>query len=164
MDLCPLSFMKHPSTYNLEEGTEGEEEDIKEGREKRTNVLDVNKKLSQQIVRPYISYAEALGDLPTDLNKALVHWGLSFHGHKTKLLCCFVTFLLLAQQTLYLYYDPVHQNCHKSLISNGWHKQQVNFPRPVLCTFSALHKLAYQIPSTKPVLNIIHTCPAPVIS
>lgn len=42
-----------------------------------TNTLDVNKELSQQIVRPYINYAEALGNLPTGLNKAQVHWGSS---------------------------------------------------------------------------------------
>lgn len=40
-----------------------------------TNTLDVNKELSQQIVGPYINYAEALGNLPTCLNKAQVHWG-----------------------------------------------------------------------------------------
>lgn len=72
------------------EGTGGKEKkDIEEGREKRTNMLDVNKELSQQIVRPYINYAEALGDLPTGLNKALVRWGsLRSQGHKTKLLYC----------------------------------------------------------------------------
>lgn len=35
------------------------------GGRKRTNALDFNKELSQQIVWPYINHAEALGDLPT---------------------------------------------------------------------------------------------------
>lgn len=82
--------MKHPSAYCWTRVDEGiEEKDIQQGREKRSNMLDVNKEMSQQKVRPYISYAEALGDLPTGLNKALVHWGsLRSQGHKTRLLCC----------------------------------------------------------------------------
>lgn len=35
------------------------------GGRKRTNPLDFNKELSQQIVWPYINHAEAMGDLPT---------------------------------------------------------------------------------------------------
>lgn len=35
------------------------------GGRKRTNALDFNKELSQQIVGPYINHAEALGDVPT---------------------------------------------------------------------------------------------------
>lgn len=46
-----------------------------EGREKTTDMEDVNKELSQLVVRPYINYAEALRDLATGLNKALAHWG-----------------------------------------------------------------------------------------
>ena len=45
------------------------------GREKTTDMEDVNKELSQLAVRPYINYAEALRDLATGLNKALAHWG-----------------------------------------------------------------------------------------
>ena len=36
---------------------------MREGR-KRTNVLDFNKELSQQIAKPYINHAKTLGDLP----------------------------------------------------------------------------------------------------
>lgn len=36
-------------------------------------MLHDNKQLSQQILRPYINPVEALGDMPTGLNKALVH-------------------------------------------------------------------------------------------
>lgn len=46
-----------PFIYDLEEGTEGigkkRERDMKAEREKRTNMLDVNKELSQQIVRVF---------------------------------------------------------------------------------------------------------------
>lgn len=59
-----------------------------EGREERTNMLDVNKELSQQIVRPYINDPEALGDLAAGLSKALRP-----HGHKMKLFCCEGIFL-----------------------------------------------------------------------
>lgn len=50
-------------------GNRGKRKEIAEG-EKKTNLLHLNKELSQQIGRPYINYEEALGDLPTGLNKA----------------------------------------------------------------------------------------------
>lgn len=46
----------------------GEKEEAKgemRGGRKRTNALDYNKELSQQIAWPYINHAEAMGDLPT---------------------------------------------------------------------------------------------------
>jgi len=58
--------------HKVVKGAEGK---VKAGAEHRTNTPDVNKEMSEQIVRPYINYAEALGDLPTGLNIAVVHWG-----------------------------------------------------------------------------------------
>lgn len=58
------------------------------------NMLDVNKLLSQQIVRSYINDTEALGDLPTDLNKALHRGSLSSMTTKLNFCACMVLFLL----------------------------------------------------------------------
>lgn len=50
--------------------------EAKKERKKRTNALDFNKELSQQIVWPYIKRAGAMGDLPTwALNTALLQPG-----------------------------------------------------------------------------------------
>lgn len=54
----------------------GETEEREGGRERgRTNSLDFNKVLSQQIAKTYISYAGTLGALPARLNTALFDCG-----------------------------------------------------------------------------------------
>lgn len=81
-----------------------------EGREKTTDMEDVNKELSQLVVRPYINYAEALRDLATGLNKALAHWGSI--RHKTKLLCC-------EGDLFFKYYISTETLTSTNMISNG---------------------------------------------
>ena len=63
VNLCPLPVPQLPGSRE-NRGKTGRGGETRGGR-KRTNALDFNKELSQQIAWPYISHAEALGYLPT---------------------------------------------------------------------------------------------------
>lgn len=78
MDLYPAlwnhSLPSQPTgREGMRRGKEGRGGRREQGGE-RTNSLDFNKVLSQQIARTYISYAGTLGALPARLNTALFHY------------------------------------------------------------------------------------------
>lgn len=65
MNLCPLPVLPSP-LLKLREENKGKTERERGATERRgrTNALDFNKELSQQIAWPYINHAEALGNMP----------------------------------------------------------------------------------------------------
>lgn len=64
MNLCPLPVPQPLIVEVGENRGKTEREGEMRGGRKRTNALDFNKELSQQILWPYINHAEAMGDLP----------------------------------------------------------------------------------------------------
>lgn len=102
------SSIRPTSPYSQGGRETGRDAEIR-GWRQRTNALDFNKELSQQIAWPYINRAEDMGDLPTGPEHSHAPLGLpqdSESQNKTPE----HNYTVQPRQTLYVCADPVNQN------------------------------------------------------